>query len=277
MLRIACLYLLCSATAAAQTPAITLTTEPATPLIEVTRTGQALNFDLLVRNTGRESLEITQFEVTVRDVEGRMIARQSVGQNGNTIEVIPAREVPAQGHLLLFNPLPLWPADLELVNVELSLTLSDAEGEERHVATHTTRPRVYTPKHTVQVPIDGAVFVHAGHDLHSHHRRFPLHSPVADALKVQHNVTRYAYDFAVVNERGEMHKGDGAQLSDWFGYGATVFAPAAGTVVEIHDGQADNEMGKPPRLDRDVLLKNPKLLFGNYVLIDHGGGEFSTL
>jgi biotin carboxyl carrier protein len=277
MHRIVCLWMCGLSMAAAQGVPVTLTTEPAAPFIESTRIGQAVNFDLLVHNTGRESLEIAELEFTVRDAMGHMIAQQRVGQNGNTIEVIPQREVPAQGHLLVFNPFPVWPLELELANVELTLTLSDAAGESTHAVTHKLNLRAYTPLHTLNIPLDGAVFVHAGHDLHSHHRRFPLHSPMADALKVRHNVSRYAYDFALVNEKGELHKGDGAKLSDWFGYGATVFAPAAGTVLELHDGQADNEIGKPPRLDREALVRDPKLLFGNYVLIDHGRGELSML
>jgi murein DD-endopeptidase MepM/ murein hydrolase activator NlpD len=277
MLRFVALWLCGCATAVAQGTPITVSIEPTTPWVETTRVGQALNFDLLVENSGRMALEITHFELTVRDAKGHMVAQQRIGQNGNTIEVIPVREVPAEGHLLLFNPFPMWPSDIELANVELALTLSDANGETTHVARQTTRPRAYRSKHTIHVPLDGSVFVHAGHDLHSHHRRFPLRSPMAEALKVRHNVTRYAYDLAVVDERGEMHKGDGTELSDWFGYGATVFAPAAGTVVEAHDGELDNEVGKPSRLDREALLRNPTLLFGNYVLIDHGDGEFGML
>jgi murein DD-endopeptidase MepM/ murein hydrolase activator NlpD len=48
-------------------------------------------------------------------------------------------------------------------------------------------------------------------------------------------------------------------------------------VVEIHDGQPDNGIDEPPRLDRAAVAKNPKLLYGNYVLIDHGNDEYSML
>jgi murein DD-endopeptidase MepM/ murein hydrolase activator NlpD len=255
---------------------VAVTTEPAVPLIETTRAGQALNFDVLIGNSTREPLELLEFELSVRDPRGALVMRRRVGQNGNTIEVIPSREISAGAQLLVFNPLVHWPADVSVENLELALTLAGADGNEQ-VIKQKILARPYPGKHPLRMPLDGAVFVHAGHDFLAHHRRFPLHSAMTEALKIRHNVTRYAYDFAPVDDRGEMHRGAGLQLSDWFGYGAPVRAPAAGTVVEVHDGLADNEFGKPPRLDRDALLKNPRLLFGNYVLIDHGEGEFSLL
>jgi murein DD-endopeptidase MepM/ murein hydrolase activator NlpD len=116
------------------------------------------------------------------------------------------------------------------------------------------------------LPVEGTLLVHAGHDLLSHHRRFPLHSQLADALRIEHNVTRYAYDFAVVDERGELTGG-----------GAPVVAPASGRVVEAQRDQPDNEIGKPPRLEAKMLVENPRRLFGNYVLIEHADGELSLL
>jgi len=256
---------------------IRVTTEPAEPFIEMTRLGQALNFDVLISNDERAPVELVEFELTARDERGNIITRRRVGQNGNTIEVIPSREIPAEGRLLVFNPLVQWPADVELRNVELTLTVSADNEDSERLIKHRIRPRAYLGKQSLRLPLDGAVFVHAGHDFMAHHRRFPLHSAMTDALNIRHNVTRYAYDFAVVDARGEMYRGEGKQLADWFGYGAPVLAPAAGTIVEIHDGQPDNEIGKPPRLDRDALMSNPKLLFGNFVLIDHGDGELGLL
>src|SRR3712207_2602114 len=93
---------------------IRVTTEPAQPFIETTRLGQALNFDVLISNDDRAPIELLELELSARDERGNVIMRRRVGQNGNTIEVIPSREIPAEGRLLVFNPLVQWPADVDL-------------------------------------------------------------------------------------------------------------------------------------------------------------------
>lgn len=261
---------------AADAASITVSTEPGVPIVELTRSGQALNFDILLTNASSKAREVEMVELTVRDAKGGVVMQRRVGQNGDTIEVIPARTLAANGRLLIFNPLWQWPADVSLDRIEIALQLGSEEGPSELVK-YAVGTRVQVAKHALQVPLDGDVFVHAAHDFTSHHRRFPLHSPMTDALQIRHNATRYAYDFAVVNARGEMYSGDGKKLSDWFGYGAPVIAPAAGTVVEVHDGQPNNVFDQPPRLDRNAVMKNPKLLYGNYVLIEHGNGELSML
>ncbi len=50
-------------------------------------------------------------------------------------------------------------------------------------------------------------------------------------------------------------------------FGRPIIAPGAGTVVDILDGIHDNIPGK----------RNKKDIPGNYVVIDHGNGEFSML
>jgi Peptidase family M23 len=205
-----------------------------------------------------------------------VLMQRRVGQNGNTIEVIPTRTIEGQGRLLIFNPLWQWPPDVPLERLDIALHLSSEDGESE-IVKHTVTTLVQVAKQALQIPLDGDVFVHAAHDFTSHHRRFPLHSPMTDALQIRHNATRYAYDFAVVNTGGAMFSGEGKKLTDWFGYGSPVFAPAAGKIVEVHDGQPDNELDRPPRLDREAVMKNPKLLYGNYVLIDHGNAELSML
>ena len=170
----------------------------------------------------------------------------------------------------------MWPADVAVDRFELTLELSDANGNVT-TAQQIVRPQLYEPRTPLRLPSDAALFVHAGHDLLAHHRRFPLHSALTERLGIAHNVTRYAYDFAVIDERGEMYRGDGTKRSDWYGFGTPVLAPAAGVVVETFNDQPDNDIGQPPRLEAKALVENPKRLFGNYILIDHGNGEFGLL
>lgn len=77
---------------------------------------------------------------------------------------------------------------------------------------------------------------------------------------------RFAYDLVIMKGQAT-HTGDGTRLTDYYCYGAEIFAPAAGTVVWACDSLPDQ---KPGTMD-------PSHPVGNGVVIDHGGGEFSLL
>ena len=81
---------------------------------------------------------------------------------------------------------------------------------------------------------------------------------------------RFAYDFVVTDERGKTHRGDGRRLEDYYAFGAPVRAPADGVVVKAKDGRRD--YARPGEMDPFVTN-----LLGNFVVIDHGGGEYSLL
>jgi hypothetical protein len=77
---------------------------------------------------------------------------------------------------------------------------------------------------------------------------------------------RFAYDF-VVTEGGSTHRGDGKRIGDYYCFGRPVLAPGAGTVVDLVDSVRDNPPG----------TSNGDQPLGNYVVIDHGNGEYSFL
>ena len=83
---------------------------------------------------------------------------------------------------------------------------------------------------------------------------------------------RYAYDFVIVDESGKSFKEQREESVDdnYFCYNQNILAPADGTVVEVRssDSNVINE-GKT-----DTWIKD---LRGNYVVIEHKGGEYSLL
>ena len=83
---------------------------------------------------------------------------------------------------------------------------------------------------------------------------------------------RYAYDFVVTDEEGETHASDGDDLSDYYAYGAPIRAPADGTVVATTDGLRDH-----PRPGNGWIEWRTWRMTGNYVVIEHADGEYSTL
>jgi murein DD-endopeptidase MepM/ murein hydrolase activator NlpD len=69
---------------------------------------------------------------------------------------------------------------------------------------------------------------------------------------------RFAADFFIVKD-GRTHAGEGTRNEDYFAFGKEVLAPAAGTVVSVHDGQPDNAPGRvDPHAEPD----------GNVVVLD---------
>lgn len=77
---------------------------------------------------------------------------------------------------------------------------------------------------------------------------------------------RFAYDF-VVMKGDKLFRNEGAANEDYFGFGKPIYAPAAGKVVVAVDSIADNTPGE----------ENNNQPAGNYVIIDHGNGEYSLL
>lgn len=77
---------------------------------------------------------------------------------------------------------------------------------------------------------------------------------------------RFAYDFVIVKD-GTTHEGNGAKNEQYFAFGRPIEAPAAGKVAAVGDGIDDNVPGE----------MNGGKPFGNFVVLDHGNGEFSVL
>jgi murein DD-endopeptidase MepM/ murein hydrolase activator NlpD len=123
-------------------------------------------------------------------------------------------------------------------------------------------------------PLAGTWYVGAGPTLHSHHRW------AADQ--------EFAFDLVALGPDGHTHKGNGSRLDDYYDYGRDVLAVADGTVVELAtDGTEANDrlqrlgessedfMKRTVQAQNELLMKNPKSVIGNYVVIRHAGSEYS--
>ncbi|HEX2835353.1 MAG TPA: M23 family metallopeptidase [Thermoanaerobaculia bacterium] len=249
-----------------------LTTLPATPLIETARGGQSLNFDLVLENDGETKLVIDQIEATVLDANGAMVTQRRVQGNGASILTIPRREVEPHKKLVIFNPFHTFESDLALSSIRYDVTFEDGSKTSITVA-----PKKYEQKTNLMLPVSGRVFVHDGHDFYSHHRRLDVTGDMTTALGINANMTRYAYDFVLVDGKGSMHRGSGEENEEWYGWGSPILAPADGVVVRAAGDRADSTKAKPVQLDFQSVLEDLTLIFGNFALIDHGNGEFSML
>lgn len=239
--------------------ALLIHTIPDAPLIEKTRRAQALNFDLVIGNRGTAALELTKIEATVLGENDTFVAQKRLASNGDSIATIPNRKVDPGKTLVVFNPFEFEP-DLDLRAIRYDLEFGDEH------ATITVRPRAYETKTDLILPIRGRLFVHDGHDLLSHHRRLDVTGDMTTALGIRENMMRYAYDFVVIDAQGRMLDG----------MGTPILATGAGTVVSSANDREDSTATQRAPMEFADVLKDLTRILGNYVVIDHGNGEFSV-
>lgn len=96
-------------------------------------------------------------------------------------------------------------------------------------------------------------------------------TPLAHHFLLQlssHNKTqvpfRYAVDFVLFNSSHKTFKNNGKQNLDWYGYGKEVYAVTDGTIIALENRFQDNPVVSVMGLDP----------IGNYVIIDHGNGQY---
>jgi murein DD-endopeptidase MepM/ murein hydrolase activator NlpD len=77
---------------------------------------------------------------------------------------------------------------------------------------------------------------------------------------------RFAYDFFMLGASGT-HTGDGTANAMYLCFGQPVVAPGPGTVAAAADTVPDNVPG----------TTNARAPLGNFVILDHGNGEYSVL
>ncbi|MFZ2029043.1 MAG: M23 family metallopeptidase [Vitreimonas sp.] len=125
-----------------------------------------------------------------------------------------------------------------------------------------------------QVPLHGAWYAGSGPSFNSPHRWSPMEE--------------FAYDLLQVDAHGLTHRGDGSRFTDYYAYGQPVFAAASGRVVsvvtdQVEDLHAMQQRGETveayyARLQQDQMarvMRGPRAIAGNVVVIDHGNSEFS--
>ncbi len=156
-------------------------------------------------------------------------------------------------------------------------------GERFLQQTYRVRLVRYEPKTRFTLPFTGIWRVWRGHDVFEGHRQ-------------QADAQAFAYDFiyerggrdrlapdamaqrASARRRRSKERSPAAlRLTDFYAFGRKVLAPADGIVVRAVDGEPD----RPPAATRPRFVHpevaNPRQLFGNYIVLDHGHGEFSLL
>jgi hypothetical protein len=214
-------------------------------IVELSVTFQTVNGELqgMIDIPGEDVHEVPFSSVTFKPTVplGLRIADQA-GPLSATNRIYMARH--AWNDAALAVTIGLTPdGDIALLTVapEWPLPIDPAAGHESTVA--------------YQLPFEGAWLVVWGGDtaLENYH--------------VGYRTDRHAYDILVWND-GSTYSGDGTRNEDYWCYGQSLFAPAAGTVVEMLDGVPDNKPGEV----------NPEPHpGGNHLVIQTADGEFLIL
>jgi murein DD-endopeptidase MepM/ murein hydrolase activator NlpD len=262
-----------AATASAAAPPPTLSAGPARIYIEEWPQRRDLNFELFVDNGGGPARELTAIELAAYDARGRLQLRRLLDGNGvrPSIQTVPERQLPAGGKLTVFNPFASFAREQALARLHYTLRFQGPEGTPETVAELDVRPQARAAATALRLPLAGPVLNYDGHDFYAHHRRFDTSFAPIAALGFRGNFMRYAYDFVPVDAQGESHSGEGADNAQWTGFGAPVLAAGDGTVVALAEDKPDDR-----HFDESKLADTPMVLFGNYLVIDHGNGEFSV-
>lgn len=223
-----------------------------------------LNFDFVLVNHGPTDVNLEELRGLVLDHSGNIIERRFIANAPwlNTIR--------AGADRLLYNPLffsSVKPGSR--IRYEL-----DFDGEGRRTTSVEVRPQTCISNAPLMMPIGGRVLVYDGSDFLSHHRRSSYLG--LEELGVIDNFQRFALDFMPVNAAGQTFTGDRRVNASWFGWNHPVRAAGDGVVVAVHNVQPDNDVvGEENRWTQRSLERDPMTTYGNYVLIDHGKGEFS--
>jgi Peptidase family M23 len=270
-------------------------TAPEHPYVETTQSGKSLNFQLRVHNAQDRAIRIARYMVSVYDSGHRLVLRKAVDGNAfaPSITVLGSDLVAAGATIDLFNPLSTFDADVPLDALTVSLCVQREESaaaseRNRHrlvgdcdeiVEVHVT-PAVERRETELELPLHGRISVWDAHDSLSHHMRVPLDDPRVVREGLVANSNQFAEDFIYTDDSGAQYTGDPRQLSNWFSYGKPVFAPADGIVA----GAANNIPESRYADARATRIVSPLAAdtidpkgMGNYVVIDHGTGDFSVL
>jgi hypothetical protein len=229
-----------------------------------------LDFDLIVRNGTAKPVQVRELRASVFDAKGELVEARRVWQQSMDL-LGPNRTVGASSEGLLFNPFLFTTAGVG-TQIRYELIFSG----DVPTASTTFAPQSCITKARLQLPVRGRVLVLDGHDLYSHHRRSAYLGAGWRSLGITDNTGRMGLDLVTVDAQGRLYAGDSTKNENWLSWNQPVLAAGDGKVVAIHNEHPENDVvGNENRWTERSLAKNEMAPAGNYVLIDHGGGEFS--
>lgn len=240
------------------------------PTVCAIGTGSAYpNFDLIVANRGAKDLTINLIQASSRNRAGDLLEQKILWQDGIAL-LGDQRQVKAGTQRLVYNPFQFSTA-ARADRIDYTITFDTGR-----TAAVTVRPQACRQKTRLSSPLVGRILIYDGYDFLSHHRRMTWHD--RDDLRqfgVVDNVYRFGVDFFLIDRAGNLYRGSGSRIEDWYSWNAPVRAAGAGVVSAVRDDMPDNKLGSED-FPRKRLREDPMNSDGNYIQIDHGNGEYGT-
>lgn len=274
VLACAAILVLCSDSSRAADSGLSIRTQPDKVYSDRSGESQYFVFAFELSNDSDLPVKITELRMKAYDASGQLLNSSKLDSNGGrpSIEVLGQRQVNAHRILTVFNPFDQVLTARPVVSLLYEFDVASEKSQ-------TTVPvevklAQYQQKTDLICPVAGKhVWAYEAPGFYSHHARIDLTDEFTrNVMKMRHNSQRNALDLVVVDEKGLAAHGDDNVKENWIGYGAEIVSPGSGTVVGVENGQP-NEMD----FDEAKLSADPKVMIGNYVVIDHGNGEFSAM
>jgi murein DD-endopeptidase MepM/ murein hydrolase activator NlpD len=275
---------LCIVQAASPPAPVKATVKPERPIIEQRNGLQLINFDFVLENTGAKPLHLNRIEISIFDRDNKLQVRRELDENGRPsgMTTIEKRDLPAGSAIGIFNPFFSFGEEVSLVKLSYKFFFNETGYrlatplDYQYMTEVTAAPQQYQTKTDLVLPIRARTIVFDGHDLYAHHRRIDPADPAVRKVLPYGNCDRYAYDLCPVNAAGEMYKDTPYEKKNWYGYGLPIYAAGSGRVVTaVNDVPENSYKGKEVTYPDVPATEIYKRFSGNFVVIDHGNGEYS--
>jgi hypothetical protein len=236
-----------------------------------------VNFDFHIFNRSKTKLVIDSITLTIFNNKGEFEKRQVLDRHGVSpaILTIPSLETEAGSTLNVYNPFYSFDRSIELGSLVYEFEFTSAGGQSIRKSV-SIRPTIFRTKSNLILPLSGRVVVEAGHGFYSPHRRIDLTNPLVVQVGLKANSARFANDLTIADSSGRLFSGSKDHLENWYAYGAALYSPGSGRVVAMANEVPENKMKNGSVVFSDaVSYEKTSGIFGNYIIIDHGTGEFS--
>lgn len=260
------------------------TVKPDLPLIERRDSLQLINFDFVLENTGAKPLRLNRIEISIFDKDNKLQLRRELDENGrpSAMTTIEKRDLPAGSAIGIFNPFFSFGEEVSLAKLSYKFFFNEAGYrmatplDYQYMTEMTVAPQPYQNKTNLVLPVRTRTIIFDGHDFYAHHRRIDPADPAVRKVFPHGNCDRYAYDFCPVDNNGEMYRETPYEKKNWYGYGLPIYATGSGLVVTtVNDVPENGYKGKEIIYPDVPATEIYKRFSGNYVVIDHGNGEYS--
>ena len=228
-------------------------------------------YELHTTNFGAAAVSLEQLEVLHGDAvlaswTGPQLWQRSVVIGQPPTPAGAARSLAAGGRVITYAWISLPPGQAAPHALSHRLTVSQADGLRDTVATRALAIAPEGP--ALSAPVAGGPWVAVRGPSNSSPHRLALVTAGGRARIPQ----RFAIDWARLGEDGRLFRGDGRNITDWYGFDAPVHAVAAGRVVLVRDGQRDH----PALSTTPPAILEAHEATGNVVVLDIGNGRFAT-